>query len=270
MIYILTSLFFVFGLIIGSFLNVVICRLNSSKSLGGRSMCMSCHGTLCWYHLVPLFSFLFLGGRCAFCKTKISIQYPIVEFITGFIFALIFWKFQDILFVSIFSFLFVYIYYVFMFALFMVIAVYDLRHKIIPDMLVFIFGILAFLGMFFFKIDGVSNISILFPHIPSILEFLSGLIVALPFALLWLVSSGRWIGLGDAKLAIGIGYLLGIGMALSAIAISFWSGAIIGIFLVFLSKKKGNYSMKTEIPFAMYLLFGTLIAFLFELHIFIL
>lgn len=273
----LVIIFFVFGLIVGSFLNVVIYRFNTKRSLGGRSGCMSCQNKLQWYELIPLFSFLGLKGRCRTCKTKISIQYPLVEFATGLIFVALFLKFsagggyafggQDILVFAI-----TYGYYAFMFSLLVVIAVYDLRHKIIPDILSFAFGALAFVGLFFFNSNGF------FPHIPSILEFLSGVLIALPFALFWFISSGRWMGLGDAKLALGIGWLLGLTSALSGLVIAFWSGAIVGIGLVVLSHlgeassaKNGRISgvgMKSEIPFAPFLVFGALLAFLFGFNFF--
>jgi len=260
MITILTLIFLIFGLIIGSFLNVVILRLNTERSFGGRSGCMSCMNTLSWYELIPVFSFLGLRGRCKNCKAKISIQYPIVELITGFIFAALFLKFQNIFFyntVPVFS--FTYAYYAVAFSLLLVIAVYDIRHKIIPDKLSLILGIWSFLGLFFFSSSGF------YPHIPSILELASGLIIAAPFALFWLVSSGKWMGLGDAKLAISFGWLLGLSRALSGVVVAFWVGAIVGLTLVIFSKKHG---MKSEIPFAPYLVLGTLIAFLFELHLF--
>ena len=155
-----------------------------------------------------------------------------------------------------------YIYYAFMFSLLLVIATYDLKHKIIPDKLSFIFGILAFIGLFLFN---TSNSFIFYPHIPSILEFLSGVLVALPFALLWLVSRGAWMGLGDPKLILGLGWLSGLGVALSGIVVAFWSGAIVGIFLIILKK---GYGMKSEIPFAPYLVLGAFLAFIFDLHLF--
>ena len=98
MITILTIIFFSLGLIIGSFLNVVILRLNTEKSFGGRSACMVCRSQLCWYELIPVLSFLFLRGRCRNCKTKISFQYPLVELAAGIIFAALFIKFQDVFF----------------------------------------------------------------------------------------------------------------------------------------------------------------------------
>src|ERR1700752_70221 len=86
---------FVFGTIIGSFLNVVALRYNTGFSLGGRSRCFSCGKTLYWYKLIPLFSFLIQGGRCRKCHSQISIQYPLVEALTGLVFLGLFLKFQD-------------------------------------------------------------------------------------------------------------------------------------------------------------------------------
>ena len=220
---------------------------------------MSCQNKLVWYELVPLLSFLGLQGRCLNCKSKISIQYPLVELITGLIFAALFLKFQDIFFLNMLIFSFTYAYYAVVFSLLVIIAIYDLRHKIIPDTLSLFLGILGFIGLFFFNSYGF------YPHVPSILEFLSGLLIAVPFALFWLVSSGTWMGLGDAKLAIGLGWLLGLSRALSGVVVAFWVGAIVGLSLVIFSRKHG---MKSEIPFAPYLILGALLAFLFELHLF--
>jgi len=265
----LTFIFFVLGLIIGSFLNVVIYRLNTKKTLGGRSICMSCQRELSWYELIPLFSFLILGGRCRTCKSRISIQYPLVELTSGLIFAGLFLKFQDIFSLDKFSFFVLYDYYAVLFSILLVIAVYDLKHKIIPDILVLIFGVLSFAGLFLFSNNGYTT-ALLYWHIPTLLDFLSGILVALPFAFFWLVSGGRWMGLGDAKLALGIGWLLGMSAAFSALAIAFWSGAIVGVTLIILLKnsKTGKLEMKSEIPFAPFLVLGAFAAFIFELHFF--
>jgi leader peptidase (prepilin peptidase)/N-methyltransferase len=267
MILSLTIIFFIFGLIIGSFLNVVILRLNTQKSLGGRSACMSCMNKLSWYELLPVFSYLGLRGRCRNCKTKISIQYPLVELATGLIFGLLFLKLQEFFFSDTFllNFVFVYAYYAFMFSLILVIAAYDLKHKIIPDTLSFVFGILAFVGLFFFSNSNFLGFFGFYPHLPSITELFSGPLIALPFTLFWLVSSGRWMGLGDAKLALGIGWFLGFSLALSALCLAFWVGAVVGIMLVVFSKK---YRMKSEIPFAPYLVLGAFLTFIFSLHLF--
>lgn len=263
MILILAFIFFVLGLIIGSFLNVVILRLNTQKSFGGRSGCMSCQNKLTWYELVPVFSFLSLRGRCRKCKTKISWQYPLVEFITGLVFALLFWKLKDIFFSDTSTFIFNYAYYATVFSLLVVIAIYDFKHKIIPDVLSFVLGVLAFLGLFFIQADGFLGLP---PHLPTLLEFFSGPIVAAPFAFFWLVSSGRWMGLGDAKLALGLGWLLGLPLALSGLVFAFWIGAFVGLSLVVFSGKKHN--MKSEIPFAPYLVLGIMLVFFFGFNLF--
>lgn len=238
---------------------------------------MSCQNKLAWYELIPIFSFLGLRGRCRNCKTKISIQYPVVEFVTGLIFALLFLKFfaggggvasaldgqLNNFFIPIFF--ITYVFYAVAFSLLIVIAVYDFRHKIIPDALSLILGILAFIGLFFFSANNSLGFPVFSPHIPKILEFLSGPIIAAPFALFWLVSSGKWMGLGDAKVAIGLGWLFGLSLAFSGAMLTFWIGAIVGMILVIFSKK---YGMKSEIPFAPYLVLGAILAFLFDLRLF--
>ncbi len=255
----LAIIFFVFGTIIGSFLNVVILRYNTHRSFGGRSGCMTCQKKLNWYELFPIVSFLFLKGRCKGCKMRISMQYPIIEFVSGLIFMFLFLKFQDYFFYNTIGFTITYAYYAVIFALLLVIAVYDLKHKIIPDTLALVLGILSFTGLFFF-----SNF-FFFPHIPSILDFSAGILIALPFAFLWLVSRGSWMGLGDAKIAISFGWLLGLSFGLSALVLAFWSGAIIGLILIAFSKKHG---MKSEIPFAPFLVFGVTLVFLFGIQFF--
>src|SRR3989344_900722 len=180
MILLLTIIFFVFGLIIGSFLNVVIIRLNTDKSFGGRSGCMACQNKLTWYELIPILSFLGLAGRCRNCKTKISIQYPLVELLSGFIFVFLFLKFEDLFFLNTLAFSFIFAYYVVVFSLLIVIAIYDLKHKIIPNILSYILGILAFAGLFFLQANGSLVSSPFSLHLPTLLGFLAGPIIALP------------------------------------------------------------------------------------------
>lgn len=177
----------------------------------------------------------------------------------GLVSVSLFFKFQYMFFIDTFVFTGTYAYYMFMFSLLLVIAVYDLKHKVIPDQLSLFFGILAFLGLFVFTSYGFL------PHTPSILELLSGILIASPFALFWLISKGAWMGLGDAKLALGLGWLLGLSRALSGLVVAFWSGAIIGFILIVVSRK---YGMKSEIPFAPFLVLGAFLAFILELHFF--
>ncbi|MSU55595.1 MAG: prepilin peptidase [Candidatus Taylorbacteria bacterium] len=259
--------FFIFGTIIGSFLNVYIYRYNTGVTLSGRSKCFSCSKTINWYDLVPVLSFFFLRGRCRSCKSGLSFQYPTVEIATGLLFFGVFLNnFQKDF--SILNSLIVALELI-IFSTLVIIVVYDIKHKIIPDVLVWVFGIFSLIRLI---------LTIGFPaliHFHHILDLFSGPIVALPFFLLWLVSSGRWIGLGDAKLALGIGWFLGFSFAISGIIIGFWIGAVVGLVLIGLAKLKQskflpkvlhsiglrNFTVKSEIPFAPFLILGLIIVY---------
>ncbi|MBX4210739.1 prepilin peptidase, partial [Candidatus Parcubacteria bacterium] len=213
--------FFILGAIVGSFLNVVILRYNTGRTVGGRSFCFSCGKKLNWYELVPIVSFVTLRGRCSQCKSRISIQYPLVEFFTGLLFLSLYLKFLP---TTIATFLPVFFYCI-IFSILTVIFVYDIRHKIIPDGLVYTFIILSFVGLII-KMTVISHLPLSTIATPPYLyDLLAGILLFLPFFLLWLVSGGRWIGFGDAKLAAGIGWLLGLAYGLSALFLAFWIGA---------------------------------------------
>ncbi len=251
---------FIFGTIIGSFLNVVILRFRSGRSLGGRSGCMTCAKTLTWHELIPIGSFLTQRGKCSGCRTKISVQYPIVEALTGFLFVSLLWKFEYLLPGNPALFAILFSYYGFIFSLFIVLSVYDIRHKILPDTLVFLFASVAFIGMFFILGDAIVF------HLPSFSQFLAGILLPAPFTLLWLYSKGKWMGLGDAKFMIGIGFLLGLSLGFTAILLSFWIGAVVSILIVLLAPyfgKKGVH-LKTAIPFGPFLALGAILVFLFN------
>jgi len=247
-------------MIIGSFLNVVIYRLNTGKGLGGRSMCMSCSHTLRWYELVPIFSYLTQLGRCRKCSSKISVQYILVETFTALVFTLVAIKFMPALVFSQPIFVFLVSFFMLILALLIIIAVYDMRHKIIPDQVVYFFILLSLISIFV----NFTNVGPLFIK-TSIGAFLAGPLLALPFFVLWLVSKGRWMGFGDIKLILGIGWLLGPLLGITAILIAVWSGALIGILMLIISHKK--LTRKTEIPFAPFLIFGTMFVFFTGLNI---
>ena len=254
----LAIIFFLFGSIIGSFLNVVILRYRSGRTLGGRSMCFSCSKTLTWMELVPIGSFLTQRGKCSGCKARISWQYPLVEILTGIVFAFLYFRLGYLLFGTPLLFAILFAYYAFMSSLLIVLSVYDLKHKILPDGLTMLFACVAFIGMFFIKGDA------LIIHFPTIWNFLAGFVLPAPFSLIWLASKGKWMGLGDAKLMIGIGFLLGMSAGISAILIAFWVGAIFGILLLVVSalvKKTHGATLKTAIPFGPFLALGTVAVF---------
>ena len=261
------SLFvFIFGTIVGSFLNVVALRYNTGLSFArGRSQCFSCGKGLSWRELIPVWSYIVLRGKCSKCASKISVQYLLVELATGALFLATF--IHVVLGASASAFTFVHlatiIYYFFIWSILIVISVYDFRHKIIPDALVFLFCFATFVA---------SLISFFYFHNNTILDIFAGPILAmLPFGLLWLVSGGRWIGLGDAKLALGIGFMLGFVGGVSAVVLAFWIGAVVSIVLIgaqrVLSLSSKNLTMKSEIPFGPFLILGTIIIFFFSFDV---
>jgi leader peptidase (prepilin peptidase)/N-methyltransferase len=259
---------FIFGAIIGSFLNVVIYRHNTEMTLLGRSFCFSCNKQLTWRELFPIASFIALRGKCRFCKSKISWQYSIVETAMGFLSVLLFWKLggfaafahRVILSSSIdWGWLFSAMVFIALLGILLLIAVYDLKHKIIPDTFSYLFAALAFLKLLF--LPGT------FPFALTVWDLLAGVILATPFALLWLISEGKWMGLGDAKLTLGIGWFLGIKAGFTAIVLAFWIGALFGVTLILAGKLekyplfKSRVSMKSELPFAPFLILGLLLVF---------
>lgn len=243
---------FIFGAIIGSFLNVVSLRFNTGKSINGRSGCMSCGKQLTWRELIPIFSFIFQRGKCKKCKSKISWQYPLVEVCAGIFFALIFVYFPPVSTLTAFSTIF----YVVVTCLLLVIAAYDIKHKIIPDEFVYTFAIVAFAGLF---IGGSSWL-----HTASLSSILAGPLLALPFALLWLFSNGTWMGLGDSKLILGIGWVLGLNRGANAIILAFWIAAAISVTWLFATY--GSFKLKKEIPFGPYLILGMYLVLFFGIQ----
>ena len=242
-----------FGLIIGSFLNVLVLR-KSVLTLGGRSACMSCETELRWFELIPVFSWVYLRGRCRTCGSSISVQYPLVEASTALLFSVIG---ASVLALDPLAALLALL----IVSLLVAIAAYDILHTIIPDMWGYTFAV-ATLALTLYS--GV-------PQGTSWLLYLAaGPIAALPISTLWFVSGGRWIGLGDAKLSLGIGWLLGPVYGITAVFFAFVIGAIISVFVLMplphimraLSKRGiarfhgqgSGLTMKSEVPFGPFLI----------------
>lgn len=253
--------FFLLGIIIGSFLNVIIYRFNTGKTIvRGHSMCMNCGRKLRWYELIPLVSYLIQLGKCRRCRSSVSVQYPVVEFLTGLMFLFIAFHFLPIILFSPYSYLVIIVLFFIIFSILIIISVYDFRHKVIPDKMVYLFAFVSLLSIF-------VNQTPFGPILvwPSLSHIISGPVLALPFALIWLFSHGRLMGLGDAKLILGIGWMLGLSQGLASLAISFLIGAIISLIVMALSPKKVN--MQTQIPFAPFLILGAVIVFIFNIDI---
>ena len=241
--------FFILGLLAGSALNCIIYRLKTGENFWwGRSFCPKCRHVLKWYDLVPVFSFLALKGKCRYCRGKISWQYPLVEISTALIFLLIFnfsafggptagWQFYLNLIATLYLFITA--------SLLIIIFVYDLKHYIIPDKILF-----PAIGIVFLY-NLILNSKFL------ILNSLFSAFGAMAFFLLiFLISKGKWMGFGDVKLAFFMGLFLGYPNVLVALFLAFFFGAIIGIGLI-LAKKK---DFKSEVPFGPFLIIGTFLA----------
>lgn len=234
----MVAVVFVFGLIVGSFLNVVILRHKTGKSAaGGRSECMSCGGKLRFWELVPVLSFIALRGKCARCGARISWQYPLVELSVATLLTLVYGLHQPLL--PMLALMVV-------MALLAVLVVYDLKHKILPD--VFMYPLIAFSAFY-----GLQHVTTWYG---VLMVALSGVVVAAPLFLLWAGSRGRWMGFGDVKLAVAMGFLLGMYLGFSALWYGFILGAIYGVTLLMLGKVRA----KSEVAFGPFLVLGTLIA----------
>ncbi|MEK7179016.1 MAG: prepilin peptidase [Patescibacteria group bacterium] len=243
---------FIFGLIVGSFLNVVVARRGTGLSLGGRSFCFSCGEILSARDLIPLVSFVLSRGRCRRCGSAISPVYPLVELGTALLFVFVFMRLHPATAQDIFLFML----WSLIGALFLSIVVYDIRHKIIPDGFVWTANGIAFL---FLILRAAA-------HGLSSWDVLAGPLLAAPFAALWFFSRGRWMGLGDAKLALGIGWLLGLSGGFAAVLLSVWTGALFGILALMLrtlSFGGKKFTIRSEIPFAPFLVLGTFLVFFY-------
>lgn len=239
---------FIFGLFIGSFLNVLIDRLPQGKSILGRSKCDHCHKTLSWKDLIPLVSFIYLKGKCRYCRASLSYQYPLLEIFTGLMFALTYLlifnfqisNFNFLIFNLIFSLVFVSSLIVIFFA--------DLKYGIIPDETLAVIVLITVPYLF------INHQSLILNH------FISALGAFLFFLLIFTLTRGRGMGFGDVKLAGALGLLLGFPGVGLAIYIAFLTGGLTGIILILWKKKM----LKSEVAFGPFLVIGAYLSFFFS------
>lgn len=239
-------LFFILGAVFGSFLNCLIYRIHKEKSILGRSFCISCNKTLEFWDLIPIFSYIFLRGKCRHCKSKFSIEHFLVEFILGSLFVFGYWFFFVSNFWTFGNLIISYIFYLILVLILSFIFIYDLKYYLIVDIVVYL-GI--FLSIIFGLIIGKNIYSILY-----------GIILGLCFfGAQYLISKGRWLGSGDILLGVLMGSLLGLKITIVALMICYFTGSIIGVFFLILKKKK----MESRIPLGPFIAFATLVCFLF-------
>jgi prepilin signal peptidase PulO-like enzyme (type II secretory pathway) len=225
------------GLVFGSFVNVLISRLKIEKNgsnqidLKGGSYCDSCKRGLAWYEMIPVISYIFLKGKCVSCKERIPFSVPLVELAFGLLAVALYYSFG----VSVEA-IFLFLIGILMVAVF----VYDLNHQLIPNLYIWIMVGLAIIYNLYLLIAGLVEIVDLFWGVVAGSGF---------FYLLYLLSKGRWIGLGDAKLMLVIGLVLAWPLVLVQLYISFIIGGVIGSLLMFFAGKK----MKSKIAFGPFL-----------------
>ncbi|WP_062355445.1 prepilin peptidase [Bacillus kwashiorkori] len=243
MIEIYCVLFFICGLIFGSFFNVVGLRVPKKQSISyPGSHCPNCQHDLAWFELIPVFSYLFLRGKCRSCHTKISPLYPIMEAITGLLFAFTFYKlgFSIELIASLFF-----------ISLLVIITVSDIAYMIIPDKVLLIFLIIFIIIRYFQP---------LYPWWDSIVGGIIGFSVLYIIAL---ISRGG-MGGGDIKLFFVIGVILGTKPVLFTLFFASFLGAIYGIGL----KLLGKFRKGTPIPFGPFISISAVVSY-FYAHIII-
>lgn len=269
-----------FGLIIGSFLNVLILRYNPSgqffnfKKLSGRSHCLNCRKNLRWFELIPVLSFVLQLGKCRRCKNRISFQYPAVEILSGLIFLIIpsylsnLYRF-DLFNLSLPQLLFI-SFWILVFLILLLITFIDFREYVIPDelnlgILFSGIGIIVisqyFSGSFFAFFDSfLKNFSLFFPFQDVwVNHLLGGALGFIFFFTIFYLSRGRGMGFGDVKLATASGILLGLPDIIMAISLSFIVGGIVGLFLMIFKGK----SRKDRVPFGPFFVLGIILTFFF-------
>lgn len=241
------SFIFIGGLFFGSFLNVLIDRLPKGRSvIGGRSYCDHCKKNLAWYDLVPILSFLLLKGKCRYCHNPLSLYYPVVELITGLLFAgVVFFLGRPT--TNVITIVTV-IYYLFIMSSLIVVFFADLKYGIIPDKIIF--------PMAFFSL---SYLFLIHNSLFTI-HMLAAVGAFAFFFFLFFITRGKGMGFGDVKFSFLMGLFLGFPSIVIAFYIAFLTGAIYGCILIVWKRK---ILFGTSVPFGPFLVFGTLTVFFF-------
>ncbi len=228
-----------FGLCVGSFLNVLVLRLKVGERLTGRSRCPRCQKQLTWYHNIPLVSFVALRGQCAFCQKPISWQYPLVEVASGLLWLAAYLNFGSGSLLDVFAFgIFA--------SVLLTLFVFDVRWYVLPDE-VTVPGIALAL---------VLNLVRGYSWVELVLTSLTG---AAFFFVQHAVSRGRWVGSGDIRLGALMGAMLGTFTGLGvALALAYVSGSLVGIGLIVAKRRR----LSSQLPFGAFLAPATVMALL--------
>lgn len=237
------------GLAIGSFLNVLIDRLPKGEGvISGRSYCDHCKKTLRWYELIPVVSWVIQRGRCRRCHQPVSLQYPLVEVSTALLFLGVYrvfpqpgggiepvWVLQFVAWCAVAATVFV-------------LVVADCKYQIIPDSMLVILLASVYATRIPFSFEAM---------LPAVI---TGMATGIGFYLIWLVTRGRGMGLGDAKLGFVLGTLLGFPAVIVGLYVAFLTGAFYGVILMM----RGQAGMKSRVAFGPFLLFGGFVAYMWS------
>jgi leader peptidase (prepilin peptidase) / N-methyltransferase len=263
MILFIYFLIFMLGASLASFALVIADRYKVKSIIRGRSECSTCSHKLSWYELIPVISFIIQLGRCRNCKSRLSPSHLMGELLGGIILLVIFSitvlgssvfanKYTPFSIGSAISF----IVWLTTLPISIAILIYDLRHKMVPAIPLYVLltmsSIFA-LYRYFYLDHNYFNLA-------------SGIIVALPYALLFILSRGKWVGLGDVLLYYSFGCLLGLSLGLSMFFVSVWLGAFVTIILLVTHSKE--YTLKSEIPFTPFIILAAFYIFIINFDLF--
>lgn len=243
---------FIFGVCFGSFLNVLILRLPLNKSILTKSQCPNCNHTIYWYHNIPLFSYLFLKGKCFYCNEKISFIYFLVEFISGILTLALFLKLgltQEFIFMCLLSYVLI------------VLSFIDLKYKAVPDYLLLIALVVSFFATQYSIMEAFKN-AFLF----------SGAFVLLNFIITFYIQNIKSrilkddslkvqeaLGEGDIPIIAMLGILLGVASGVFSIFLAAFFAIIPAIYSNFVKKD-------IQTPFIPYLVLGFFTEYFFDLE----
>lgn len=255
-----SAVFFVLGVSVGSFLNVVVLRFGFNEPASTRSRCASCNEVLHPRDLVPVLSYVVLKGRCRSCGSKMSSQYPLVELAVGLLFVVTYWAIEPLGSITL---VVPFLATLGFWAALIGLVAYDIRHTLIP--LPFVYAMLLFAAVRI-GADVYAQVS----WAPVIDALVGAVVCGGFFALIHVLTRGRGMGIGDAYVAAAIGAMFGLMQGIVACVLGVWIGAIVGLLVLGLTRVFPRMllesvgmrvTLSSEIPFAPFLAVGAVIAF---------
>lgn len=253
------SFLFLFGLIIGSFLYVVIERtIHGESPAEGRSKCPHCDHMIAWYDNIPLLSYVMLRGRCRHCHKEISWHYPAIELLTGTLF--VWWYLMGSAFFRLSQEPARYIQPMFWLLIgifLLIIVVTDWLYQIIPDYANISIGLLSIAYRWYLSATGNMR------YIDFWYALAAGLVVSAFFFAIWYATKGKGLGFGDVKYVLVMGWLLGWERTIVATFLAFAIGALVGLGLIYLRGR----TAKSQVAFGPFLVLGTVISLLWGMPI---